>query len=176
MPLESTEPRLPLSEFGCLRFSVLQTETLACSLGHPARKPFTTSDTPRGGASTGNTPGHIQPTPIIPVSGCRTPSASSDVSSFSPWSGFHCCPVGTQGARRSRRAGGKIQGAKKHCRRLLVCAQLQVNMMSYTLKSQIMIRCIAKYDVLQDIYRNNVFLYISHNLAWSADLSSRFDE
>lgn len=92
------------------------------------------------GASTGHTPGHIQLTPLIPVSGCRTPSASSDVSSFSPWSGFHCCPVGTQRAERSRWAVSKIQGAKKHCCHLLIFAQLQVNMKSYTLKSQIMIK------------------------------------
>lgn len=35
---------LPLLEFGCLRFSVPQTETLACSLGRPARSTATHSN------------------------------------------------------------------------------------------------------------------------------------
>lgn len=35
---------------------------------------------------------------VIPVSGCRTLSASLDVSSFWPWSGFRCCPVRRNGA------------------------------------------------------------------------------
>lgn len=41
-----------------------------------------------------NWPGSNKPLPV-PVSGCKTPSASSDASSFSPWSEFRCCPVGT---------------------------------------------------------------------------------
>ena len=37
----SRETRLPLWEFGCLRFSALQTETLACLLEHPVRNTTT---------------------------------------------------------------------------------------------------------------------------------------
>lgn len=86
---------LPLWESGCLRFSDPQTGTVTCSPGRPAG--HERNNTPRGSEVKPAGLLHCAKSCVlIPVSGCRTLSASLDASSFSPWSGFRCCPANDQ--------------------------------------------------------------------------------